>query len=219
MWSWAPGARARRSRTRCRTRGSAPRARASPAAPPAGAGSPRGSGGTPPSARPPPARARRRRHGAAVEDERAQAERCVRDEARADARRAGRPSSAGRRAASRARRGTRALHRPTANSTTATTSGIAPGRAEPRTPIGLGGDGVLERREAAVHRLALVLDLVAEARERSLPPSSTLSTTSATSRSQARSSPSSPAEISRSEIVSLRRPPQIDRSVVVGSAL
>ena len=38
-------------------------------------------------------------------------------------------------------------------------------RPEPREPIGLRRDGVLERREAAVHRLSLVLDLVAEARE------------------------------------------------------
>ena len=36
-------------------------------------------------------------------------------------------------------------------------------RAEPRAAVGLGGDGVLERGEAPVHRLALVLDLVAEA--------------------------------------------------------
>ena len=38
-------------------------------------------------------------------------------------------------------------------------------RAEPRQPPGLVGDVLLECREASVHRLALVLDLVAEARQ------------------------------------------------------
>src|SRR5262245_5643513 len=54
---------------------------------------------------------------------------------------------------------------------------------------------------------------------RSDPPSTTPSTTFATSRSQLRSSRSSPAEISRSAICSLRSPPQMLRSVVTGVAV
>ena len=53
---------------------------------------------------------------------------------------------------------------------------------------------------------------------RSVSPSRTASTTFATSRSQARSRASSPADSSRSATCSDRRPPQMLRSVVTGSA-
>ncbi len=147
-------------------------------------------------ARPPPP-------GAAVEHERAEAERRVGDQAGADAdeqdvrvaRVDGAPVAHAR--------GRRAARPRAAKRTTATTSGTAPVDRNQRAADRLVATRALERREAPCidSRSSSISSRKRESR--SLPPSSTPSTTSATSRSHARSSRSSPAESSRSEIVSV----------------
>ena len=93
-------------------------------------------------------------------------------------------------------------------------------RAEPAAPVHLVVDGALERLEARRHRRPLVLDPLAEARE---PLGAAVEHAVDDVRDvvapTAVSCCGSPAESSRSATSSVRRPPQIFRSVVTGSRL